>query len=174
MQLLKSATKFFNKNKKMLLLVVLVIATALFAARHFGYIEFFETDKQVEQKPVQELEFATPKEEESMAFADDKTEQPAVQAAVEDKAQLQAEDLLPQYDEANEFATQNPVSKLLKEQNFLVSGYHMGVNTIVQSNKIPYHDLRSAPPIPKESVGPFLQSSYEAPAGAGRKQFELM
>ena len=93
---------------------------------------------------------------------------------VEDKPQLQADELLPQYDEANEFAKQNPISNLLKEQNFLISGYHMGINTVMQSNKIPYHDLRSAPPIPKENISPFLQSSYEAPAGAGRKQFELM
>jgi hypothetical protein len=89
------------------------------------------------------------------------------------KQQLTAEDLLPKYDEANEFAKQNPVSDLLKEQNFLISGYHVGVNTVMQSNKIPYHDLRSAPPIPKETVGPWSQSSYETPAGGARRQFDL-
>lgn len=86
---------------------------------------------------------------------------------------LAAEDLLPKYDEANAFAKENPVSKLLKEQNFLISGYHVGINTVMQSNKIPYHDLRSAPPIPKESVGPWNQSSYESPMGAGRRQLEI-
>lgn len=91
----------------------------------------------------------------------------------EKPSQLDASELLPKYDEANEFAKQNPVSKLLKEQNFLISGYHVGVNTVMQSNKIPYHDLRSVPPIPKESVGPFLQSSYENPMGAGRRQLEV-
>jgi hypothetical protein len=91
----------------------------------------------------------------------------------EKPSQLDAGELLPKYDEANEFAKQNPVSKLLKEQNFLISGYHIGVNTVMQSNKIKYHDLRSVPPIPKESVGPFLQSSYENPMGAGRRQLEV-
>jgi hypothetical protein len=86
---------------------------------------------------------------------------------------LNADDLLPKYDDANEFAKENPVSKLLKEQNFLVSGYHVGINTVMQSNKIPYHDIRSAPPIPKESVGPWNQSSYETPMGAGRRQLEI-
>ena len=91
-----------------------------------------------------------------------------------DSVQLKTEDLLPQYDEANEFAKENPVSKLLKEQNFLISGYHMGVNTQVQSNKIAYHDLRSAPVIPKQNVGPFLNSSYETFGGSsGRRFFEL-
>lgn len=95
------------------------------------------------------------------------------QPAVAQKAQLEAEDLLPVYDEENEFAQQNPVSDLLKEQNFLISGYHVGINTVMQSNKIPYHDLRSAPPIPKEQVSPFLNSSYEVPAGTGRRFLEI-
>lgn len=86
---------------------------------------------------------------------------------------IKPEDLLPVYDEANEFAKQNPVSKLLEEQNFLVSGYHVGINTVMQSNKIPYHDIRSLPPIPKEYVGPWSQSSYEKSAGDSRRQFEI-
>jgi hypothetical protein len=88
--------------------------------------------------------------------------------------QLTAEDLLPKYDEASDFAKENPVSNILKEQNFLVSGYHMGINTTMQSNKIHYHDLRSAPPIPKQNVGPWNQSSYESFAGSNaRKYFEI-
>jgi hypothetical protein len=100
-------------------------------------------------------------------------EEPEVEAVIAPKDQLSAEDLLPKYDEANEFAEQNPVSKLLQEQNFLISGYHSGINTVLQSNKIPYHDIRSAPPIPKESVGPWSQSSYEQPAGANRRKLEI-
>jgi hypothetical protein len=87
--------------------------------------------------------------------------------------QLTADDLLPKYDEASDFAKENPVSSLLKEQNFLVSGYHMGINTVLQSNKIPYHDLRSAPVIPKQTVGPWAQSSYDEAAGQNRRHFEL-
>ena len=50
----------------------------------------------------------------------------------------------------------------------------MGINTVMQSNKIPYYDLRSAPPIPKQAVGPWAQSSYESFGGASaRRQFEL-
>lgn len=91
-----------------------------------------------------------------------------------DSMPLKTEDLLPKYDEANEFTKENPASQLLKEQNFLISGYHMGVNTQVQSNKIAYHDLRSAPVIPKQNVGPFLNSSYETFGGSsGRRFFEL-
>lgn len=93
---------------------------------------------------------------------------------VSGSTQLKAEDLLPKYDEATDFSKENPVSNLLKEQNFLISGYHMGVNTVLQSNKIPYHDLRSAPVIPKQEIGPWGQSSYEQFAGsAARRHFEL-
>ena len=46
---------------------------------------------------------------------------------------LTTQDLLPVYDSANEFAQQNPVSKLLQEQNFLQAGYHTGINTTIQS-----------------------------------------
>lgn len=97
-----------------------------------------------------------------------------ISQVVEGPQQLSANDLLPQYDEANEFAQQNPVSDLLKEQNFLISGYHVGVNTVMQSNKIPFHDLRAAPPIPKESVGPWMQSSFEQPAGSSLRPMVLL
>lgn len=98
---------------------------------------------------------------------------PVVQPTEPEQPGVKPEDLLPVYDEANEFAKQNPVSKLLEEQNFLVSGYHTGINTIMQSNKIAYHDLRSLPPIPKEYVGPWSQSSYEKTAGNSRRFFEI-
>lgn len=100
-------------------------------------------------------------------------QQKQIDSVVAGKDQLHASDLLPKYDEANEFAKQNPVSNLLKEQNFLISGYHVGINTVMQSNKIPYHDIRSAPPIPKENVGPWSQSSFETPMGSNRRPLEI-
>ena len=100
-------------------------------------------------------------------------QQQHIDSIVAGQTQLTTSDLLPNYDQANSFAQENPVSKLLQEQNFLQAGYHAGINTIVQSNKIKYLDLRSAPPIPKQDAGPWSQSSYEMPAGAGRRAFEL-
>jgi hypothetical protein len=86
---------------------------------------------------------------------------------------LTTDELLPKYDQANDFVKQNPVSDLLKEQNFLISGYHVGINTVLQSSKIPYYDLRSIEPIPKSDLGPFNNSTLPEPVGSNRRHFEL-
>jgi hypothetical protein len=99
-------------------------------------------------------------------------QQAMVDKLVAGQTQLTTKDLLPKYDAASDFVKQNPTTNLLHEQNFLQSGYHMGINTVVQSNKIPYLDLRSCPPIPKDKVSPFLNSSYEKPMGSGRRALE--
>lgn len=100
-------------------------------------------------------------------------QQAQVDSIVAGASQLTTADLLPVYDDANDFAKQNPVSKLLSSQNYLQAGYHTGINTVIQSNKIPYLDLRSCPPIPKQEVGPWQQSSYEQSAGSQRRFMEI-
>jgi hypothetical protein len=96
-----------------------------------------------------------------------------VASIVAGSTQLTTSDLLPKYDDASDFAKQNPASKILQEQNFLQAGYHMGINTTIQSNKIPYLDIRSCPPIPKQEAGPWMQSSFEEPTGAKRRYLEI-
>jgi hypothetical protein len=135
---------------------------------------YIESVENVAEKPTSIAQGAAPAAQAVAPAASKSAEQQQVDSVVAGKSQLKAEDLLPKYDDANEFAKQNPVSNLLKEQNFLISGYHVGINTVMQSNKIPYHDLRSAPPIPKETVSPWSQSSYEQPAGAGRRGLEIL
>lgn len=100
-------------------------------------------------------------------------QQTQIDKIVAGPTQLTTNDLLPKYDDANAFAKENPVSKLLQEQNFLQAGYHMGINSQIQSNKIPYLDIRSCPPIAKQIAGPWSQSSYEAPTGNSRRHFEM-
>lgn len=163
------------------LIPLFVIVVAIYAIYFMFFRESFE-DVSIEAQPAPE-----------QPAGESVVEQPAVEQPTEpvlqqpivstmaeqafiseEKPTLSAEELLPKYDEANEFAKQNPVSELLKEQNFLISGYHMGVNTVMQSNKIAFHDLRAAPPIPKENISPFLQSSYETPAGTNRRSLEII
>ena len=91
---------------------------------------------------------------------------------IQGSPQLTTDDLLPKYDQANTFAKENPVNDLLHSQNFLISGFHSGIDTISQSHKIPYLDLRSCPPINKETVGPWMQSTFEQAPGSGRRPLE--
>lgn len=89
--------------------------------------------------------------------------------------QLSSQDLLPKYDDANEFSRNNPAEKVLQEQNFLQNGYHIGISTEIESGtKIPYYDLRDLPVIPKNnSVSPWMQSSFEQSPGMKRRGFTL-
>jgi hypothetical protein len=116
---------------------------------------------------------ATPVNEPSTSYANVSYPTNVADKIVAGSTQLTADDLLPKYDEASDFTKENPVSNLLKEQNFLISGYHMGINTVLQSNKIPYYDLRSAPVIPKQDVGPWSQSSFTETSSSKRRYFEI-
>jgi hypothetical protein len=147
-------------KKNDLVKILLVLVGVYFAVTFFKKEKFYiENVENVEQQMAQPEEI------------------PSESAPVQEipsKSEIKPNDLLPKYDDANEFAKQNPVSNLLKEQNFIVSGHHVGVNTVMQSNKIPYHDIRSAPPIPKETISPFLNSSYEQPAGSSLRQLLIL
>ena len=125
-------------------------------------------------KPAEPVAPATPVNEPSTSYANVNYKPTNVaDKIVAGSTQLTADDLLPKYDEASDFTKENPVSNLLKEQNFLISGYHMGINTVLQSNKIPYYDLRSAPVIPKQDVGPWSQSSFTENSASKRRYFEI-
>jgi hypothetical protein len=88
------------------------------------------------------------------------------------KDQLNAADLLPREDGYNTWQEVNPqVQGHLSDRNFLESGHHFGINTVGQSLKNPNLGLRSDPPIPQVSVGPWLQSTYES--DTNRRNFEI-
>lgn len=149
-------------KKNDLVKILLVLVGVYFAVTLFKKEKFYiENVENVEQQMAQPEEVKI-------------VEAPAPVENISSKSEIKPNDLLPKYDDANEFAKQNPVSNLLKEQNFIVSGHHVGVNTVMQSNKIPYHDIRSAPPIPKETISPFLNSSYEQPAGSSLRQLLIL
>lgn len=84
-------------------------------------------------------------------------------------------DLLPPNPDAASYAANTSPDQLLASQNFLVSGYNLGVNSVQQVNKIPNYDIRSAPPIPKLSVNSnlFHNSEYDTPMGFGQRKLEV-
>lgn len=164
-------------KKNNMIVILLVLVAVYFLIQYMGEKKE-KLDNVVPVAPVIPLQKPA-NEPNKMAFAPANVpiadaQKQQIDNVVAGSAKLTAEDLLPKYNDANAFAKENPVSKLLKEQNFLVSGYHAGINTISQSNKIPYLDLRVLPPIPKEDVGPWNQSSYEQSPASLRRGLEIL
>lgn len=89
------------------------------------------------------------------------------------KDRMTVDDLLPKDAANSKWAQVNPAGQGdVKDQNFLNAGYMFGINTVGSSLKNPNLQLRSEPVIPKVSVGPFLNSSYEA-SDALRRPLEI-
>jgi len=85
--------------------------------------------------------------------------------------QLTQEDLLPK-DEHSQWAQVAPAGVgSLEDKNFLVAGYHIGINTVGQSLKNANLQLRSDPPNPQFAVGPCYQSTVEP--DLNRRSFEI-
>lgn len=180
---------YITENKKMFMIVLALVAVGLGLYFYMNggkpdvenFLSFLRMPERLENvvapvEPVAPLAPPQPEpaqEDQGMIKVDDKMQGEQIAKVVAGGDQLKPEDLLPKYDEENKFAKENPVSKLLKEQNFLISGYHVGLNTVMQSNKIPYHDIRSMPPIPKENIGPWNQSSFEQSPAQMRRFFEI-
>lgn len=77
------------------------------------------------------------------------------------KADIAPEDLLPK-DDNSDWAAMHPSGEgLLSDKNFLDAGFHLGVMTTGQTNKIPNLDIRSLPPNPRSQVSPWSQSTVE-------------
>ena len=161
-------------QKNDILKVILILLGVYFFMRYYNRESLANVEAEVNQAPVKQPPVVQAKPEPEQApVLTPQEQQKQVEKVVAGSNQLTANDLLPVYDDANEFAQQNPVSQLLQEQNFLQAGYHMGINTVIQSNKIPYLDIRSCPPIPKREVGPFNNSSFEQPVGSNRRFLEI-
>ena len=85
--------------------------------------------------------------------------------------QLAPSELLPG-DSNSKWAQVNPSGQGdLKDQNFLNAGHHLGVNTVGQTLRNANLQLRSDPPNPQVSVGPWMQTTIEA--DTNRKPFEI-
>jgi hypothetical protein len=161
-------------QKNDILKVILILLGVYFFMKYYNRESLANVEADAAPAPAKQPVVAQAKPEEPKAeVLTPQEQQKQVEKVVAGGDQLTANDLLPVYDDANEFAQQNPVSQLLQEQNFLQAGYHMGINTVIQSNKIPYLDIRSCPPIPKREVGPFNNSSFEQPVGSNRRFLEI-
>lgn len=86
--------------------------------------------------------------------------------------QLRQSDLLPRDASNTLWAQVNPAGQGdLKDQNFLTAGYLIGIDTIGESLRNANRQLRSDPPNPQFSVGPWSQSTITH--DTNRRNFEI-
>ncbi len=86
---------------------------------------------------------------------------------------LTADDLLPKDAANSRWAQMNPAGQGdVKDQNFLTSGYHVGVNTVGSSLRNANLQLRSEPPNPQMAVSPWNISTIE-PSDTLRRPLEI-
>jgi hypothetical protein len=75
---------------------------------------------------------------------------------------LAADDLLPKDAANSRWSQMNPSGQGdISDKQFLTAGYHVGVDTVGSSMKIPNLDFRSAPPNPRVAVSPWNISTAE-------------
>ena len=77
------------------------------------------------------------------------------------REQINPAELLP-HDDNNLWAQMNPTGAGdIQGKNFLSAGALIGVNTVGQSLRNANYQLRSEPPNPQVSAGPWMQSTIE-------------
>ena len=155
-----------NKNVKLLLIVLGVVAAVLLAKKFLGQ----KSDESFASGPAEVANEPAKKEpvEASGSNADykslDNNDGLVGDAAPADcfpKDQLTAQELLPS-DANNQWAQVNPDGQgELGDQNFLSAGFHIGVNTVGQSLRNANLQLRSEPANPQVKVSPWQQSTIE-------------
>jgi len=88
------------------------------------------------------------------------------------KDRLTAQDLLPKDAANTTWAQMNPAGQGdVGDQNYLTSGYHIGIDSVGSSGRNANLQLRSDIPNPQQVVSPWLQSTIEP--DLYRKSFEI-
>ena len=142
------------------LLVAYFVVTYLFPKE--GMTELIDA----EAEPVEEV-----KEEVKAVEDDDLALVPEGQQTGLD---IQPSDLLPMTQEVVDFSQQFPKGEeMVKEKNFLIAGYNIGINTVASSLKNPNLQLRSDPYIPRQDTGPWNQSTIMSSDLTNRKPLEI-
>ena len=146
----KGLSKFFTNDKIMLLLVLAILAFAIYS---YGMQKDFIRDNMTEGNSSDDVIPEEDREKETSESAE------GINPLEETQAM---EGLLPKtegFDTCN-FATVD--AKNIQAPDLLEAGYHIGLDTIGQSLRNANQQLRSDPVISKVDVGPWHNSTIEA------------
>lgn len=146
----KGLSKFFTNDKIMLLLVLAILAFAIYS---YGMQKDLIRDNMTEGN----LPGGKPTDEE---MAEDAAEGPAPPVEEAPAAMEKMTDLLPNTTAPEGFATID--AQNIQAPDLLEAGHHIGLDTIGQSLRNANQQLRSDPVISKVDVGPWHNSTIEA------------
>ena len=163
-----SGLEMLKKNYLYVLLAVIATGVAIYLLTMFFGRENFESYKQEIQQLARESDVAKDKyAQQAVSQTTPEEQQMDVTQNVADSAKLvtefddlQPDELLPNDEEADEWAKVNPKGTgSLELKNMLEAGHHIGVDTQANSLRNANLQLRSEPPNPQTPAGPWLQST---------------
>ncbi len=145
-------------------IVAYLVMTYLFPMEGMEHGE--EAPIDAEAEPVEEIkEEVQPIEESDLAI---------VPEGQQTGGEIQPSDLLPMSQDVVDFTQQFPKGEeQVKEKNFLIAGYNIGINTVASSLKNANLQLRSDPYIPRQDTGPWNQSTIMSSDLTNRKPLEI-
>lgn len=176
--MMKQIVSFLKSNLTVIILLLLGILALTMYARSKG-VERMESGRNGEET-VEALESEGDVEpskplgtnEDYAKVSGITTSTPGLSSSCTSVSTVSPSDLLPT-DQNNEWAKLNPTGQgELADVNLLQAGHHAGINTVAgQAMRNSNLQLRSDPPVNKENVGPWNNSTIEA--DTSRLQFEI-
>lgn len=173
-ELFSGLNKFFNRKEFVILVIVVLIAFALLSYTNSKTVildgladggDIRPYGSQYESYSPTDLESKQPSLRDTAA--QNVVEPPATATMAGGKTLGQetfASDLLPS-DSNSDWAKLNPTVTSGMTPDLLQAGYHIGLDTVGQTLRNANLQLRSDPIIPKQSVGPWMQSTIEPDLG---------
>lgn len=162
---------FYQKNEKIILVVVLLISALTIYISLMK--EKLEVEQDVEERAVEEQE-QEEKTRDIQAMEQNDEHHMVEENEFPGQGEIKPSDLLPMSQEVVNFTQQFPDGKNeVKGKNFLVAGHNIGINTVSSSLKNANLQIRSDPYIPRKDTGPWGQSTIMSSDLTNRKTLEI-
>lgn len=159
--------------------VLVYLITDYYKRKKIDVDEPFEDYEELDQEDTDEPEVNPPVVSENIVQTMDSRPEPVKPSKANTfprdcfpKDKLTPEDLLPKNAANSQWAQVNPAGQGdVKNQNFLTSGYHVGVNTVGTTLRNANMQIRSEPPNPQNKVSPWNQTTIHP--DLNRKPLEI-
>lgn len=177
--LMKQIQSFLQSNLILIIVFLMgIIALTMYSRQKSAHVDGMSSGRNAEESGEEEeksaVEPAKPlgTNEDYAKVSGITSTTPGLASSCTATSAVEPSDLLPS-DKNSEWAKLNPSGKGdLADVNLLQAGHHAGINTVAgQAMRNSNLQLRSDPPVNKESVGPWNNSTIEA--DTSRLQFEI-